>query len=162
MNREGRKAGPTGGRGATLDQEAGKDREAAHGQEPEGQRVDARERHVQGADLQRNEVVPESGQRREDEQEDHQGAVLGEDLVIRVRGQDLGARPGEFRSHQQRQDAAHHEEGERVAQVQNPDALVVRRGEPPEHAPPERLGAGRRGRLDDSHVTSLLVSGCPR
>jgi hypothetical protein len=36
------------------------------------------ERHVERADLQRHEVVPEPGEQREDHQEDHDRPVHGE------------------------------------------------------------------------------------
>src|SRR6266516_3406663 len=99
--------------------------------------------------------VPAAGERGEDEQEDHQRAVLGEYLVVRVRGEELRARSGQLRPHQQRQDAAHHEESERVDQVQDPDLLVIGRGEPSEEARSEWLRAGERWSLDHGQLTSL-------
>ena len=102
---------------AALREEAGQDRQAADGQQPERQRVDPRERHVERADLQRNEVVPEAGEQREDHEEDHQRAVQGEELVVGVRSEDLRARPRELAPHQQREHAGDDEEREAVDQV---------------------------------------------
>src|SRR4029079_13835393 len=83
---------------------------------------------------------------REDHEEDHQGPVDREELVVRMRGEDLCARPCELAPHQEREDPGDREEREAVDQVQEPDLLVVRRREPveePSPLRPRRLLPGR-------------------
>ncbi len=130
---------PPGGGRAPLREEPGEDRQSADRQQPERERVDPRERHVERADLQRHEVVPEPREEREDHEEDHQGPVQREDLVVRMGRQDLRAGPGELRAHQEGEDPRDDEEGAAVEQVEDPDLLVVGRREPAEGAP-LRLG----------------------
>ena len=50
--------------------------------EPVGERVQARERHVGRADLQRHRHVRESGEQRRREQQQHDRAVHREELVV--------------------------------------------------------------------------------
>ena len=57
-------------------------REAAEQVEPVRERVEARERHVAGADLQRHEVVRQAEGERPEEQEQHDAAVHREELVV--------------------------------------------------------------------------------
>ena len=148
-------AGPAGRGGTPLGEQAGQDREPAHRQQPERQRVDAREGHVQRTDLQRHQVVPEADQHRKDEQEDHQGAVQGEQLVVAVGRHQLPPGRCQLAAHEQGKDAGDEEEGERVEQVQDADPLVVGGGEPLDQPVRLRLG-GQLGhpRLGDRHLTS--------
>ena len=125
-------AGPALGRRA-AEQVAGEDQQPAERQEPEAERVDARERHVRRAELERHDVVREAGQDRHHEQEDHDRAVHREGLVVGPLVQELETRHGQLGTHHQRQDAGREEEEERVDDVQDPDLLVVDRGQPVEH-----------------------------
>ena len=100
---------------------------------PVAERVQPRERHVPGADLKRDEVVEERGAQGHDDQEDHGGAVHGEELVEGVRADDFGLRRGQLQPHQQRLDSPHQQEDERRDPVQDADPLVINRDHP---APP--------------------------
>jgi hypothetical protein len=112
----------------------------AEQQQPVGERVQARERHVARADHQRQEVVREARHHRHHEQEDHRRAVEREELVVALRRQQVVVRRAELEAHQQRLDAADQEEGERRDDVEDPDLLVVGRGEP--LGPPRARGLG--------------------
>jgi hypothetical protein len=91
--------------------------------------------------LERNHVVEEHGRQRHDRQEDHGRAVHREQLVVRVRRQECVLRAAELNSQQQRLDPAHQEEEESGGAVENPDPLVIDRGNP---APKAGLLAVRR------------------
>ncbi len=106
----------------------------AEEQEPERERVQAREGHVPGADHQRDQVVAEAGQHRHHEQEDHRGAVHRDQPVVGL-GRDHGAvRLRQLEAHHQGLDAADDEEDEGGEQVEDPDLLVVGGGQPLEPA----------------------------
>ena len=107
---------------------------AAERDQPEGQRVDARKRHVARADHQRDHVVAEPGPHRDDPQEDHRRPVHREDLVVLLGRQERVLRLGKLDADQQRHDAADDEEEERREQVHDRDLLVVDRGQPAEDA----------------------------
>jgi hypothetical protein len=68
-----------------TEHEARVEDDRAGDEEPVGQRVEARERHVTRADLQRDDVVREPGPDRNDEQEDHRRPVHREGLVVLLR-----------------------------------------------------------------------------
>ena len=132
-----------------LEEDRGVEGDAAEQQQPERERVQAREGHVAGADHQRHEVVGEARQHRHDEQEDHRGAVHGHEGVVGLRRDQRVVRLEQLEAHDQRLDAADDEEPEGGEQVEDPDLLVVGGGEPVEpaaRAVPEavhhHLGAG--------------------
>ena len=159
--RQRRVAGPPGCGRSAVGEESRQDRQAAGGEQPEGQGVDPGERHVEGADLQRHEEVPEPREQREDHEEDHQRPVQREELVVGVRGEDLRPRPGELGPHQQREDPCHGEEREAVDQVEQSDLLVIGRGQPVEE--PAAFGLRREGRgrcLFHRHVVSSMLIRC--
>jgi hypothetical protein len=108
-----------------VPEQRGVEDDAAGQKQPEGERVQPRERHVPGADHQRDEVVAEAGHDRNDEQEDHRRAVQGEQLVVMLAADQRVVRDRELRAHQQSLDAAEDEEHERQDQVHDPDLLVV-------------------------------------
>ena len=66
--------------------------DAGDRQQPERQRVQARERHVRRADHQRQDVVRQPGEDRDDEQEDQDRRVDAEQAVVGVRVDELAAR----------------------------------------------------------------------
>ena len=107
-------------------------------QQPERQRVQARERHVARADHQRHEVVAEARQHRHDEQEDHRGAVHRHEAVVGLGLDQRVVRLRQLEAHHQRLDAAEDEEEEGGEQVEDPDLLVIGRGQPREPAAPAR------------------------
>ncbi len=116
--------------------------EGAEEVDPITERVEARERNVPSADLQRDEVVHEARGHRHDEQEDHRHAVHGEHLVVQVGRQQRLVRGSQLGAQQECFDAADDEEHHRRAAVHDADALVVHRGDP--RAPPGgAAGAGK-------------------
>ncbi len=95
------------------------------------QQIDSREREVFGPDHHGDEKVPEhGGDGRNQEEEDHQDAVLREDLVIGVRLEEVALRRQQLKPDEQRVDAAQEEEERDGPQVEQGDALVVLRQEP--------------------------------
>jgi hypothetical protein len=118
--------------GSTLGRdEAGDGDGGAEEEEPEGQRIQAREGNVGSTNLQRHDDVGEAGEERRCEHQEHHGAVHREHLVVLLFGlQDLHAGFEQFGADQQRHDAAEAEEHEGRNQVHVPDGLVVRRGDP--------------------------------
>ena len=121
--RQRRVAPPAGLR--RLPEQRDVEHDPAEQQQPVGERVQARERHVAGADHQRQEVVPEARHHRHHEQEDHRRAVEREQLVVVLAGQQRVVRHAELHAHQQRFDPAEREEHEGGDQVEDPDLLVV-------------------------------------
>jgi hypothetical protein len=94
-------------------------------QQPERERVQLRERHVGGADHQRDDEVPERGEARDDDQEDHQCRVVRDQDVERLRVEVLVARLGELGAEEEREEARNQEEREDGAEILHPDHLVV-------------------------------------
>ena len=109
--------------------------------DPVGQHVQERERHVPGADLQRHQVIAETADQHEgDEEEHHDGAVHGDDCEVELgchdaarhakwqqarQPQPLVLGPPELKSNQRRERRAgqgHHQAREDVL---DPDDLVV-------------------------------------
>ncbi len=115
--------------------------DAAGEEQPVGERVQSRERHVARADHQRDEVVAEARQHRHDEQEDHRRPVHREELVVDLRADERVVRLAELQANHQRLAAAEDEERERRDQVEDPDPLVVGCREPAHQAAGLVLGA---------------------
>jgi hypothetical protein len=82
--------------------------------------------------------------------------VHREDLAVELFREDLAARAGQLEPDQQRLDPADQEEEERGVAVQDPDALVVHRGEPgPEsggRGGPAEQAAAADGNVDGGHL----------
>ena len=124
--RQRRVGGPAEVGGAVGGEEAGEHRQAAEQVEPVAQGVEAGERHVPGADLQRHEVVGQPEGERPEEQEQHDAAVHREQLVVAcARRRPGSARAVELGADQLGQRPAEQEEGERRDHVGDADALVV-------------------------------------
>ena len=146
--------------GRTAEQVAGEDQQAAEGQEPEAEGVDAREGHVGRADLERHDVVREAGEDRHHEQEDHDRAVHREGLVVGPLVEELEPRDRQLGAHQQRQDPRGEEEEERVDDVQDPDLLVIDRRQPVHHPGASiALGGGAQRRGCHRFVARLALTG---
>ena len=97
------------------------------------------------ADLQRHDRVREAGEQWGREQQQHDRAVHGEELVVGLIRQELHPGEGELGAHRQRQHTAEHEEAHRRDEVQVADHLVIGGGHPPPHH--LAVGAGSwRGR----------------
>ena len=121
---------PAERRRAARGQEAGQQDQPAEGEHVVAEQVEPRERHVGRADLQRDQLVREPDEQRRAEQQQHQGAVHGEQLVVLLIGHDVLVRAEQLDPHDQRHDPGAQEEEERRDQVQVPDDLVVGRGQP--------------------------------
>ena len=95
------------------------------------QQVDARERQVARADHERDEEVAEhGGDRRDQEEEDHDDAVHGEELVVGVAADDVGLGRQQLEPDGAREQAAEHEHDRDRDQVEERDPLVVDGEEP--------------------------------
>ena len=125
MARERRVAGPARGERPAGHEHRGGEHHARDRQQPVRQRVQARERHVGRAEHQRDDVVPDPGEDRDDEQEDHQRRVHGHETVEGLRVHVLHARLRELGAEHERQEPAEDEEGEGRADVLDPDHLVI-------------------------------------
>ncbi len=167
--RQRRVGEPAEAGGAARDEEPGHDHRAAEEEQPVGEGVEPRERHVGRPDLQRHDVVREAEQDRRRVQQQHDRAVHGEQLVVLLDREDLQARPGELGAHQQRHQSADQEEAERRDQVEDPEVLGVGRLQHPtdERAGlrlPRRIRRGRdRLRCDGRHgclLPTAASSGC--
>ena len=94
-------------------------------QQPERERVEARERHVACAEHQRHDEVRKTREGRDHEQEDHQRGVDGEEAVVRLRVEELNPRPRELRAYQHCEQPAGEEEEDRRREILDADHLVV-------------------------------------
>ena len=101
VSRERRVGRPARARRAAVDAEAREDDEPAQEEEPERERVQPRERHVARADHERHEVVPEAGEDRHDEEEDHRRPVDREELVVAVARDDVLLGLAELEAHEE-------------------------------------------------------------
>jgi hypothetical protein len=109
--------------------EAQVQQDTAEQREPERQRVEPRERDVLGADLQRHDVVRETDERRDRDEEDHRDPVHREDLVVRARIEDMLAGGCELHPEQQRLEPADGQEREAHQHVHDADVLVIDRSQ---------------------------------
>jgi len=138
---------PARRRSAARRHHAGDQHHAGDRQQPERESVQTRERHVGCAEHQRDHVVAEPGERRDDEEENHQRRVVRDEDVERLRVEVLVARLSELGAEEHREQAADAEEDDRRDDVLDPDHLVV--GVDPEVVAP-RLRA----------VTRVVVLDC--
>ena len=134
---------PAGRERAAGGEERRRHHDAGDRQHPERQRVQAREGHVRRADHQRQDVVRQPGEDRDDEQEDHQRRVDAEEAVVRVRVHELAARRGQLGADHHRQQAADEHEEERRDDVLDADHLVI--GVDPEVVAPATSRRGPSG-----------------
>ncbi len=126
---------------------------AAEEIEPVREGVQPGEGDVGRADLQRNQVVAEAEDHRRREEEQHDRAVHGEELVVLLGGEELQLRPGQFGADQQGHHPADEEEDERAAEVEQPDLLVVGGA----HQPQQHTAGGDRP--DRPGVAAVLARG---
>ena len=96
--------------GAAAEEPRRVDEDAAEEERPEAERVQAGERDVARADLQRDHVVGERRRHRHHEEEHHRGGVHREHLVVLVGRQDVALGPGELGTDEARLEAADDEE----------------------------------------------------
>ncbi len=154
------------GRTTGGDEAAQRD-ERAEDEQPERQRVQPREGHVRGADLQRQHQVgePEHDRRRIEQQ--HRRAVHREQLVVLLVGQELQTRQGQLSANEQRHEPRDREEDEAGNHVHDADQLVIGRredlvdqiafGTNPLGGRPLGLQKGSLGRLRNHDVSQHLV-----
>ena len=98
--------GPAAIRRAARRHEAGRSGQRAEEVEPVGERVEPRERDIRRADLQRQDQIGEGEDEWRREEQQHDRAVHREQLVVLLRRQELHARPGQLRAHEQGHEAA--------------------------------------------------------
>jgi hypothetical protein len=118
---------PAERRRAARAQEAGQQDQPAEREQVVAQQVQPRERHVGRPDLQRHQLVGEPDEHRGGEQQQHDRAVHGEQLVVLLVGDEMLVRAEQLDPHQHGHDPGAQEEEERGDQVQVPDDLVVGR-----------------------------------
>jgi len=104
--------------------------DAAHEEEPVRQGVEPREGDVARADHERDEVVAEARQDRDDEEEDHRRPVHGEELRVAVLRDEVVLGLRKLQAHEQRHQPGGEEEAERGDDVEDADPLVVDRRHP--------------------------------
>ena len=121
---------PAERRRAARGEEAGQQDQAAEREHVVAQQVEPRERHVGRADLQRHQLVREPDEQRGGEQQQHERAVHGEQLVVLLVGHHVLVRPEELDPDEEGHHPGAQEEEERGDQVQVPDDLVVGGGQP--------------------------------
>ena len=140
--------------------------------DPEAHEVEAREGHVLRADHERQEEVAErAGDGRDHEEPHHHHAVQREELVVRARAHERGARREVLAPDEERERAAQRQEEAHRDQVHDPDLLVVLAGEPRaqrgprpvRHGPDLAAGGHRAGPLVEGrfgHPPSSSSSSC--
>ncbi len=116
-------AGPAGGEAAEEDR-GGEDEAGCH-QQPEGQRLDPRERHAPGADQDRHEVVRERPQDPRGHHPHHHRAVLADQGQVLVGPHDRRRAVQQLGADQHRVEPADEEEQADAAEVLDADDLVV-------------------------------------
>ena len=129
-------------------EEAGQQDQPAEGEHVVAQQVQPRERHVGRADLQRQQLVGEPDEQRGGEQQQHDRAVHGEQLVVLLVGHEMLVRAEQLDPHEHRHHPGAQEEEERGDQVHVPDDLVVGRGQPVREDVALALGLLLRRRRD--------------
>ena len=120
---------PSHGRRAAR-QETEVQQNPAKRNEPETESVQARERHVARADLERDDIVGQAEEHRHRDEKNHRRAVHGEDHVISVRMQKRVVRHGQLKPNEQRFDPAEDEKDQPRHHVEDADPLVIDRGKP--------------------------------
>ena len=98
--------------------------------DPVGKGVQPRERHVAGAEHQREKVVAEARENRLRVEEDHRNGVRGKELVVLLRGDQRLVWSGELQADRERFQAAEDEKEEGRYDVTDANLLVVDGGDP--------------------------------
>ncbi|CPT81947.1 Uncharacterised protein [Mycobacteroides abscessus] len=124
-----RVGGPAEVSGTTGGDEAGDGDHRAEQEQPEREGVQTWERHVGGADLQRQHQVGEPEHDRGRVEQQHHRAVHGEQLVELLVRQELQSRQGQLGAHEQRHQATDEEEHEADDAVHDADQLVIGGGD---------------------------------
>ena len=141
------------------------EQQAGEGGDPEAEGVEAREGHVARADHQRDKIVAEAEEDGHAHEEDHGGAVHGEELVEDLRRDEVIVGHGELNAHQDRFEAGDDQKDERVDDVHQADLFVVDGGQPlvddveSAVAPVRRLVVSSIASIYRSCGHALLLSG---
>ena len=93
-------------------------------------------------DHQRDDVRGETGDDRDEDEEDHQGPVHRHDTRVRPTAEHGGVRAGQLEPHQDRQDSGENEEDPCEAEVESADPLVIDGDEPAGDAAAVPAGGG--------------------
>ena len=137
------------------------DEQPGEQEDPVGERVQPRERHVARADQQREQVDREPRQHRQRVEEDHRDAVHREELVVLLRRQQRLVRLRQLKAHDQRLDAAEDQEHEGRDDVAHAERLVIDGAEPAvepgRRAPKARFSRSRRSVGDVADLRLLRV-----
>ncbi len=104
---------------AEVQQETGK------GGDPEAEGVQSGEGHVARADHQRDKIVSHAEEDGHSHEEDHGGAVHGEELVEDLRRDEVIVGEGQLNAHQDRFKASDDQKEEGVDDVHQPDFFVI-------------------------------------
>src|SRR5439155_103662 len=133
--------------------------DASNKRKPERDRVVARVGDDGRANQQRDEVVGEADEERDDREQDHRHAVDREGLVVGQRIDEARLRRGELGAEEQRFEAADREEGDAHTDVEDADLFVVDGPEPPNAlagwtADPQRY----RGHFSDTRYAASASS----
>ncbi len=126
--------------GRRADEKARVEEEGAGEEDPVRERIQAREGHVPRADHERDHVVEEGRVERHHAEEDHRGAVHGEQRVVGLGTHHTQVRTQQLRPDQHRFEPADQQEREGGDAVENADPLVVDGRDPRHH----RRQRGRR------------------
>ncbi len=90
------------------------------------QKIDSRKSEILRSDHHRDEEVPQRRRyRRDEEEKDHDDAVLGKDLVVSGRLQEIALRSQQFEANHQRVDSADEKEESDGPEIKQSDALVI-------------------------------------
>src|ERR1700730_16544795 len=99
--------------------------------QPETECVQAREGHIAGTDLKRNDIVRESEQKGHSHQEDHRGPMHGEEAVVDLRAKKMIVGDGQLNAYKDGFRASDQQEEDGIEDIEDAEALVVDRGHPP-------------------------------
>ncbi len=111
-------------------------KQAAEQENPKAERVQLGEGHVAGTDHQGDDEVSDPNRERHNHQENHGGAVHGEQLIVSVAAEELCVRLGQLDAHQQSEDSRDEEIDGRGNNIKDTDTFVIHRGQPAQETIP--------------------------
>ena len=141
--------------GARRGEEARGHGDAAAQEQPVGEGVEPGEGHVGRADLQRHQVVGHAEPERAEEQEQHDAAVHGEELVVGLQAHEVVVGHRQLDPHEHRHGAGDQEHDEARHHVVEADLLVVGTGQVGE----EPLALRPGDDLDQAAFRGLVLRG---
>src|ERR1700736_4656155 len=99
--------------------------------QPEAECVQAREGHIAGTDLKRDDKVRESEQKGHSHEKDHRGPMHGEEAVVDLRAKKMIVGDGQLNAYKDGFGASDQQEEDRVEDIEDAEALVVDSSHPP-------------------------------